>query len=120
MIELSPELVTIVMLGGLLIGVFSGFPLAYIVGFLGLVMGFFVWQCQAPQLIYMRAYTIMLNYSLLAIPLFVFMGTMLEYSGIVEKLYDALYLWLGGLRGGLALVTIIVGWILAAPGGILH
>jgi tripartite ATP-independent transporter DctM subunit len=119
MIELSPELVTIVMLGGLLIGVFSGFPLAYIVGFLGLVMGFFVWQWQAPQLIYMRAYTIMLNYSLLAIPLFVFMGTMLEYSGIVEKLYDALYLWLGGLRGGLAIVTIIVGVIMAATVGII-
>ncbi len=119
MIELTPELVAIIMMGGLLIGVFSGFPLAYVVGFLGLVVGFFVWQGQAPQLIYMRAYTIMLNYTLLAIPLFVFMGTMLEYSGIVEKLYDALYLWLGGFRGGLAAVTIIVGVIMAATVGIV-
>lgn len=119
MIELSPATVAIVMMGGLLIGVFSGFPLAYIVGFLGLVVGFFVWQGQVSQLIYMRAYSIMLNYSLLAIPLFVFMGTMLQYSGIVEKLYDALYLWLGGLRGGLAVVTIIVGVIMAATVGIV-
>jgi len=119
MIELSPELVTIVMLGGLLIGVFSGFPMAYIVGFLGLVMGFFVWQWQAPQLIYMRAYSLMLNYTLLAIPLFVFMGTILEYSGVVEKLFEAFYLWLGGLKGGLAVVTMIVGIIMAATVGVV-
>lgn len=119
MIELSPEVVTIIMMGGLLVGVFTGYPLAFVVGFLGLAVGFTVWGFQVPQMIYMRSWSIMLNYTLLAVPLFVFMGTILEYSGIVEKLYDALYLWLGGLRGGLAIVTIIVGVIMAATVGIV-
>src|SRR3990172_7137919 len=103
MIDLSPETLTIIMLGGLLVGVFTGYPLAFVVGFLGLAVGFTVWGFQVPQMIYMRSWSIMLNYTLLAVPLFVFMGTMLEYSGIVEKLYDALYLWLGGLKGGLGM-----------------
>jgi len=119
MIELSAEVITLIMLGGTLVFVFTGFPLAYIIGFLGLVVGIFTWGGQAGQILYQRAYSLMLSYTLLAIPLFVFMGVMLESSGIAEKLYDALYLWLGGLRGGLAIVTILVGTILAACLGII-
>ena len=119
MTEITPEIVAIIMLGGLLLGVFSGFPLAYIVGFLGLVMGVFVWQEQVAEMLYLRVVSLMLNYHLLPVPLFVFMGAMLERSGIIEKLYEALYLWLGGLRGGLAVVTIIVGTIMAATVGVI-
>lgn len=119
MIEITPEIVVVIMLGGLLIGVFSGFPLAYIVGFLGLVMGVFVWREQVAEMLYLRVVSLMLTYQLLPIPLFVFMGGMLERSGIIEKLYDALYLWLGGLRGGLAVVTIVVGTVMAATVGVI-
>lgn len=119
MIELTPVTVTIIMLGGLLIGVFSGFPIAYIVGFLGIAVGAIVWQEQVGQIIYIRAFALMISYPLLAVPLFVFMGTMLERSGIVERLFDVLYLWLGGFRGGLAVVTILVGTIMAATVGII-
>lgn len=119
MIELSPEAVAAIMLGGLMVGVFSGFPLAYVVGFLGLVIGVLIWQEQVAQLLYMRIFALMINYPLLAVPLFIFMGSMLERSGIIEKLYDVLYLWFGGLRGGLAAVTILVGTIMAACVGII-
>jgi len=119
MIEITPEVVVAIMLGGLLIGIFSGFPLAYIVGFLGLVMGIFVWREQVAEMLYLRVVSLMLTYQLLAIPLFVVMGEMLERSGIIEKLYDALYLWLGGVRGGLALVTIVVGTVMAATVGVI-
>ena len=44
---------------------------------------------------------------------------MLEHSGIAEKMYDALYLWLGGLRGGLAIITVLIGTIMAACVGII-
>jgi tripartite ATP-independent transporter DctM subunit len=47
------------------------------------------------------------------------MGVMLERSGITERLYDVLYLWLGGLRGGLAIVTVLIGTIMAACVGII-
>ena len=119
MIELSPELVTIIMLGGVLVLVLAGFPLAYVVGIIALGVGIFVWQGQVSQMLYLRAQKIMLNYTLLAVPLFVFMGAMLERSGIIERLYDTLYLWFGGFRGGLALVTVIVGTIMAATVGII-
>ena len=73
MIEISPELVTIIMLGGVLVLVLAGFPLAYVVGIIALVVGVFVWQGQVSQMLYLRAQKIMLNYTLLAVPLFVFM-----------------------------------------------
>lgn len=119
MIDLSPEVVAIVMLGGVLVLVLTGYPLAYVVGMIALVVGLFLWQGQVSQLLYLRAQKIMLNYTLLAVPLFVFMGVMLERSGIIERLYEVLYLWLGGFRGGLAIVTVIVGTIMAATVGII-
>ncbi len=119
MIELSPELLTFVMLGGVLVGVLSGYPIGIVIGALALIVGFFGFGTAVGQVIYPRFYELLLNYTILAVPLFVFMGAMLERSGITEKLYDALYLWLGGLRGGLAIVTVLVGTIMAACVGII-
>jgi len=119
MIELSPEIITILMLGGLLLGVLTGFPLAIVIGAIALLFGYYIWGEAAPQLLYTRIFMIVTNYIILAVPLFVFMGVMLERSGITEKLYDALYLWLGGFRGGLAITTVLIGTILAACVGII-
>ena len=113
MIDISPTLVVIIMLGGLLALVMSGFPLAYVVGFLGFVVGFLIYGENVAQMFYIRTYKLMMNYVLLAVPLFVFMGSMLERSGIIERLYESLYLWFAGFRGGLALVTIMVGTVMA-------
>lgn len=119
MIDISPTLVVIIMLGGLLALVMSGFPLAYVVGFLAFVVGFLIYGENVAQMFYIRTYKLMMNYVLLAVPLFVFMGSMLERSGIIERLYEALYLWFAGFRGGLALVTIMVGTVMAATVGII-
>ena len=119
MIDLSPELVTIIMMGGVFLGVLTGYPLGFIVGALALAVGYTVFGGQVVDVIYSRIYGIMTNYIILAVPLFVFMGVMLERSGIAEKLYDALYVWLGGFRGGLAIVTVLMGTILAATVGII-
>ncbi len=118
--ELSPELVTILMLGGVLVFVMTGFPLAYVIGAIGVIMGLFLWGLGGVGEIYvLRTYRLMVNYVLFAVPLFVFMGSMLERSGIIEKLYSTLYLWLGGLRGGLAVVTVLVGTVMAATVGVI-
>lgn len=119
MIDLSPQVLTAIMLGGVFIGVLTGYPLGFIVGALALGVGFTVFGPQVVDVIYTRVYGILTNYILIAVPLFVFMGVMLERSGIAEKLYDALYVWLGGLRGGLAIVTVLMGTILAATVGII-
>lgn len=120
MIEMSKEVLTILMLSAIFIGVFTGFPLAMIMGTVGLFFGFIVFGPNIGDMLYSRIVDgILTNYIFLAVPLFIFMGNMLEYSGITEKLYDALYLWLGGIRGGLALVTMLIGTILAATVGII-
>ena len=119
MIDISPELVTILMLGGVVVGVMIGYPLAIPVGALGLIFGFLLFGTPVFDLLYARLFKLINNYALLAIPLFVFMGVMLERSGIAEKMYNALYLWLSGLRGGLAIITVLIGTILAACVGII-
>jgi len=118
-IDLSPEIVTILMLGGVLVGVMIGYPLAIPVGALGLIFGFLLFGTPVFDLLYARLFKLINNYPLLAVPLFVFMGVMLERSGIAERMYDALYLWLSGLRGGLAIITVLIGTILAACVGII-
>jgi len=119
MIEISPEIVTLIMLGGVLVGVLLGYPLALPVGAVGLIVGYVLFGEGVFQLYYIRIFDLLLDYVLLAIPLFVFMGIMLQRSGIADKMYEALYLWFGGLTGGLAIITVIIGTILAASMGIV-
>lgn len=119
MIELSPEIITIIMLGGILLFVLTGFPIALVVGSVGLIVGYLVFGGAALEIMYTRVYSLSLNYPFLAVPMFTFMGVVLQRSGIAEGLYDALYLWLGGFRGGLAIVTVVFGTVLAACLGVI-
>ena len=120
MINLSPEMAVLVLFGLVVIGVMLGFPLAFVLGGVTVVMGFLLFGVDATAWIaYSRIYKIITNYILLAVPGFVFMGVMLGYSGLTEKMFSSLYVWLGGLRGGLAIVTVLTGTILAATVGII-
>lgn len=119
MIDLSPEILTAIMLGGIVVGVLTGFPVGFVIGAIGLIVGYFVFGDIIGQVLYDRAVDLMINYILLAVPLFIFMGTMLEYSGIAEKMFDALYVWFGSIRGGLAVTTVLIGTIVAATVGII-
>jgi len=119
MIELSPEVITIIMMGAILLGVLTGFPLAIPIGGVGVIMGYLLFGPTSFEIIYARVYSLVTSYTLLAVPLFIFMGSMLEHSGIAEKMYEALYMWLGGLKGGLAIITVLIGTIMAACVGII-
>lgn len=119
MIQLSPEIITIMMLGGVLVGLLIGYHLAPILAGVALVVGYLTWGGPVTELFYTRMYELIRSYVILAVPLFIFMGLMLERSGIAEGLYKALYLWLGGFRGGLAISTVLIGTILAATVGII-
>lgn len=117
--QFSPETITIIMFGTLFVGILTGFPLAIPIGGVGVITGFLLFGPNSFDLIYSRVYAIVTDYGLMAVPLFVFMGNMLEKSGIAEKMYKALYLWFGGFRGGLAIVSIIIGTVMAASVGII-
>jgi tripartite ATP-independent transporter DctM subunit len=103
----------------MLFSLFAGFPVAFslmgisfLFGMVGFGEGIF------PMLI-RRVYSVADNYVLAAVPLFIFMGTVLERSGIAGKLFDAISLWTGRLKGGLAIATVLMCTIIAACTGII-
>jgi len=107
------------MFGGLLIGVLLGYPLFVCLGGIGLVVGFFAMGTGVFQLVHLRVLGMIYNYILLAVPLFVFMGVMVEKSGAADRLYHGLHLSFGSIRGGLAIGTILMGTVLAACVGVV-
>lgn len=116
---MTPELLTVLMFVGVLVGVFLGFPIAFTLTGLGVVFGLIGWGTEVMSLLGSRAYGVMTNYTYVAIPLFVFMGCMLERSGVADKAFDVLNQWLGKVRGGLALATVILCTIFAACTGVV-
>ncbi len=119
MVDLSPELVTILMFGGLLLLIATGYPLAFILIGLGMGTGLLLYGTAVFELFRLRSYGILASFIFMAVPLFVFMGAMVEKSGVAEKLYSALYVWMAGFRGGLAVASVLLGTILAACVGVI-
>ncbi len=104
--------------------IFSGYPVAFALGGTSLlfaVVGVAAGYFEASLLFALpeRIFGIMLNGVLLAVPFFVFMGTMLERSRLAEDLLHTIGLLFGPLRGGLALAVVIVGTLLAAATGVV-
>ncbi len=119
MIELSPQLTAAILMGVFILGVFAGYPLALVAGGTGIVIGFLLFGPPVGQIVYLQIYTILSDYILLAMPLFIYMGLIVQQSGIADKMYQALYVWLGGFRGGLGIATIILGTIVACTVGLV-
>lgn len=120
MIELSAEAVTYLMLGGVFVLVMTGFPIAFVIGSVAFFTGLAVFGPTTTfHILYSRFYDLSLNYPYLAVPLFTFMGVILQHSGVTKDLYQSLYEAMGRLRGGLAVVTILFGTILAACLGVI-
>ncbi len=120
MIEISAQTLTIMMLGGLFVLVLTGFPIAFVIGSVALGTGLLAFGPTTTfHILYSRFYDLSLNYPYLAVPLFTFMGVILQHSGATKELYDNLYETLGGLKGGLAIVTIVFGTILATCLGVI-
>jgi tripartite ATP-independent transporter DctM subunit len=104
--------------------IFLGYPVAFSLGgtalvfaFIGVATGLFEWSLMGalPE----RIFGIMSNMVLLAVPFFIFMGTMLEKSRLAEDLLTTIGELFGGLRGGLALAVVFVGALLAAATGVV-
>jgi tripartite ATP-independent transporter DctM subunit len=120
MLGLSPEWLVVLMFIGLFIGLFTGHPLAFVLGGLGVIFGLIgSWGPDIFSLFPNRIYGNMDNYVLLAIPLFIFMAQFLDQSGVTEALFDALRFLLGPLRGGIGIAVIIVCTIFAACTGVI-
>ncbi|BAZ46812.1 TRAP dicarboxylate transporter, DctM subunit [Chondrocystis sp. NIES-4102] len=114
----------VAMFAGALVFLSLGFPVAFSLGgvaiifaLIGAAVGEFSFSFfnAMPS----RIFGIMANYTLLAIPYFIFLGSMLEKTGIAEKLLETMGILFGKVRGGLALAVVIVGALLAASTGVV-
>jgi tripartite ATP-independent transporter DctM subunit len=105
-----------VMLFGL---VFLGIPVAISLISTAFVFGLMVFGDSLSAQMHSRIDDVGKNFVLAAIPLFIFMGAMLERSGIANRLFDAVRMWLGRLPGGLSLTTIVMCAIFAATSGVV-
>jgi tripartite ATP-independent transporter DctM subunit len=121
---MNPDLLGPLMFTALFVLIFSGYPVAFSIGgtalgfaAIGVSMGLLDWTLlyAMPE----RIFGIMSNYVLLAVPFFVFMGTMLEKSRLAEDLLTTIGALFGGIRGGLALAVVFVGALLAAATGVV-
>jgi len=116
---MSPELTTILMILSLFI-LLAGFPIALGVGTVGLVFGLLT---SGPSFLYMIPMRIvdgtLSEYILAAVPLFIFMGTMMQTSGVAERAFGVLHKWMGGINGGLGVATILLAMLFAATTGVV-
>jgi len=115
----SMEVWALLMFAVLMVTLLLGYPVALTLGAISLLFGSIFLELSFFNLLPMRIWGIMTNFTLLAVPLFVFMGVILEKSGIAEDLLETMGLLFGSLRGGLALSIVFVGTLLAATTGVV-
>ena len=113
------EYLPILFFAAVFILILAGYPVAFTLGGIAVIVGVWVFDMDFFYLLSLRVYGTMQNFVLLGVPLFVFMGMMLEKSGIAEKLLETMALLFGKFKGGLALSVIVVGALLAASTGIV-
>lgn len=110
---------SILMFGSLMVLLALGLPLAFVTGSLGVLFIYLVGDQFMLNIIPTRIFPLMTDYQLSAIPLFIFMASMLEKAGLIDEMFDVVYKWLGGINGGLAAATVIASTILAAMVGVI-
>jgi tripartite ATP-independent transporter DctM subunit len=110
---------SLLMFPALLFALFVGFPVAF--SMIAVAFGFGYWAF-GPSIIYQfmqKVDAMASNFVLAAVPLFIFMGAMLERAGIAERLFEAIHLWTRRLPGGLAIGTVLMCVVFAASSGVI-
>lgn len=115
---MSIEILTLLFFGSLLFFLLLGLPLAFVLGGVSVIFLYFTWGFDSFYMVASQIWGTMGSFTLVAIPLFVFMAMVLERTGVAKDLYRMMHLWFGGLRGGLAIGTLVICAIFAAMVGI--
>jgi len=112
-------MIGLVMFGVALVMLLVGFPVAFTFGGVAVFFGLFAEGTQIFALMPHRIWSIMNNTILMAIPLFIFMGIVLQKSKLAERLLESMGFLFGEIRGGIAISTVLVGALLAASTGVV-
>jgi tripartite ATP-independent transporter DctM subunit len=116
---MTTEFIGLIMLGVLVAMVIAGVHLAFAMMSVAVAFGLLYRGPAIFSLFVNNAYGVMQNEILIAVPLFILMGAILETSGAAERLFDSMYQLLGPARGGLAVATIIISTVFAACTGVI-
>jgi tripartite ATP-independent transporter DctM subunit len=115
----SPEAIGGWMLAALLLTIFAGFPIAFTLIILGIIFGYLGFGDTVFHLMVFQFFQVMREQTLASVPLFVFMGLLLEQAGLMERLFKAVQLGLARLHGSLYLAVMFCATIFAAATGIV-
>jgi len=110
----SIELLTIVLFACLLAVLVTGIPIAFGIGGVSVAFAIVFWGPERLYILASAAYSNLQDLNLVAIPLFILMGWILQKSGIADDLFEAMHVWMGNLKGGLAMGTILIATLFAA------
>lgn len=113
------EQISIAMPALLILLLALGVPIAFATASTGLLIGYILFGNSTFFFVPFRMYDLMNNYVLIAVPLFLLMGYILEHGGVAHKMFRTIHIWSGRMRGGLAVGTIVAGMILAAMVGVI-
>ncbi len=113
------EWLVIGLIGGFLALMLMGIPVAIALAVSGFVFGYWGFGSSLLSLMPARLYGVVTNYTMLAIPLFVFMGVMLEKSRVAQDMLETIGRGMGGLNGGMGIAIVLVGVLMGASTGIV-
>jgi len=116
---MAQEWWALVMFAVAILALLLGYPVAFTLGAVGLLFGAVFLDFTFFELLPLRIWGVMTNFTLLAVPLFIFMGIVLEKSGLAEDLLETMGMLFGRVRGGLAVSIVLVGALLAATTGVV-
>jgi tripartite ATP-independent transporter DctM subunit len=117
--EFITEFLPLIMFAVVFALLLLGFPVAFTIGGVAMAFGLYGFGPGFFNLLPLRIWGTMENFSLMAVPLFIYMGVMLEKSGLAEELLEAMALVFGRIKGGLAVSVIFVGALMGASTGIV-
>jgi tripartite ATP-independent transporter DctM subunit len=118
-VAVSPETLGLVMVGVLIVAIFIGYPIAFTLMFLAVIFGYIGFGDTIFYLMVFQTMGLVTTDVLAAVPLFIFMGYILQGAGLMDRLFHALQLMLGPLRGSLYLVVLLTATVFAAAVGII-
>ena len=116
---MSTEWLGLLLLGVLFAAIFIGFPIAFTLIAVGAIGGWLALGPLALHLMTLQVFSVMRDPTLASVPFFLFMGYLLEQSGLMERLFRGVQLALGGVRGSLYLAVLLTATIFAAATGIV-
>ncbi|PDQ21445.1 C4-dicarboxylate ABC transporter [Mesorhizobium sanjuanii] len=115
---MSYEIIALLMFSGMMLLLLTGQRVFAVIGFVGALAALLLWGDGGVEMSFTSIMKVMKWYPLLTLPLFVFMGYMLAESHIADDLYKMFHVWMGPLRGGLAVGTIFMMVIISAINGL--